>query len=175
MFRCEAPTKACGCACSAWADQPQPCLCVNCNPLGQGWLLQRAAPASSTGVQGTGQCKGQDNMGQGPTASPSFLRKPNLPWPACVHDGWERVAESDELFPDVTMGTFFLAPHGLRWSSAMHSVSCQAKLAPEQVPDAKWCFLLIQLVPVPVPCPWGDLRLVEPFLGSAVGQPHSRM
>lgn len=117
-------------------------------------------------------CKGQDNMGQGPTASPSFLRKPDLPWPARVHDGWERVAESDELYPDVTLGTFLLTPHGLCWSSATHSVSCQAELAPEQMPDAKWCFPLVQLVPIPVLCPWGDLRLVEPFLGSAVGQPH---
>lgn len=133
----------------------------------------RAGSYREQHLQAAQVCKGQDNMGQGPTASPSFLRKPDLPWPACVHDGWERVAESDELYPDVTLGTFLLTPHGLCWSSATHSVSCQAELAPEQMPDAKWCFPLVQLVPIPVLCPWGDQRLVEPFLGSAVGQPRS--
>lgn len=79
MFRCETPAKACGCARSAWAGQPQPCLRVNCKPPGRCWLLERAAPANSTSMKGKGQCKGQNYTGQSPMACPSFLRKPNLP------------------------------------------------------------------------------------------------
>lgn len=41
MFRCETPAKACGCARSAWAGQPQPCLRVNCKPPGW-WSLSLA-------------------------------------------------------------------------------------------------------------------------------------